>query len=100
MKNPLKDGGLLDKAMPYIGLITSVYLLVQGLRLYSSGSSAMWALAAGAMFLVASIDVYRQVRQRRGRMRARYSTEVPQPQQRSSSNDAPPGSRSGRYDRD
>lgn len=99
MKNPRRDGGLLDKAMPYVGLITSVYLLVQGLRLYRSGSSVLWALGAGAVLLIACFDVYRQLRKRRDRARARYSSDVPQPQQPSSSGSAPPRPRSGRYGR-
>lgn len=65
MKNPFIDGGLLDRAMPYVGLITSVYLLVQGLRLYRSGSSVLWALGAGVLMLIAGLDIYRQLRTRR-----------------------------------
>ena len=64
MKGPSMHGGSLNKAMPYIGLITSIYLLVQGLRLYLRGSTILWALAAGTVFLIACFDIYRQLRQR------------------------------------
>ncbi|MFD4527388.1 hypothetical protein ACFWP7_26340 [Streptomyces sp. NPDC058470] len=65
MKNPFDDGGPLDRAMPYIGLAASTCLLVQGVRLYISGSTILWALAAGAVFLAASFDIYRSLRKPR-----------------------------------
>ncbi|MFJ9345364.1 hypothetical protein [Streptomyces sp. NPDC101237] len=65
MKNPFGSGGLLNKAMPYIGLAVSIYLLVQGVRLYLRGSTIVWVLAAGVVFFIACSDIYRQLRQRR-----------------------------------
>lgn len=65
LKNPFDDGGLLDRAMPYIGLAASTYLLIQGLRLYISGSTILWTLAAGAVFLTACFDIFRSLRKQR-----------------------------------
>ncbi|WP_030274543.1 hypothetical protein [Streptomyces sp. NRRL B-24484] len=67
MKNPLRDGGVLDRAMPYCQLVLSAGLLIGGLELRRRGGSGLWAVGAGVLMALACYAIHQQVRSRRRR---------------------------------
>ncbi|MEV7182130.1 hypothetical protein [Kitasatospora sp. NPDC093679] len=64
MENPFRDGGPLDKAMPYCQSALAVALLGDGLSRWRHGGSVLWALLGGLLMALACYEIYKQLRSR------------------------------------
>ncbi|MER5618556.1 hypothetical protein [Streptomyces sp. NPDC002215] len=62
MQNLLRNGGPVDIAMGWLGVLVSAMLLIKGIALAQHGASLWWPVIAGAMVVLSLHALYRRRR--------------------------------------
>ncbi|MER5275650.1 hypothetical protein ABT025_07805 [Streptomyces sp. NPDC002809] len=62
MQNLLRNGGPVDIAMGWLGVLVSATLLIKGIALAQHGISLWWPVIAGAMVVLSLHALYRRRR--------------------------------------
>lgn len=67
MRNPFRDGGLLDKVMPFLLFAYGVGVMLKGVSVIRHGGSVWWIAAGGSILLLACRNAYLLIREMRNK---------------------------------